>query len=160
MNDALLRGLRDIHGPPPATATFPDGGLAVLLLLLLLVLLVLLALVGHWAYRRYRVWHRQRPALRALAVLRAAFDRDGDSRQLAAGLSTLLRRVALYRFPPAAVAGLCGDRWLVFLDETGGGGRFVAGPGRVLTTAPYTPTATLATAELCAVVADWLRRNA
>jgi len=68
--------------------------------------------------------------------------------------------VALTRFPRREVAALSGDPWLRFLDETGGGGRFSDGPGRVLTSAPYQPTAQLNARELYDLVRDWVYRNA
>jgi len=149
-----LLELRDIHAPgipglwPPAPGWWLLG-------LLVLIVLFLLARQLLRLYRRYR---RRRAAF---AALRLAGQRlEGDVRDLAAELSVLLRRVALSRFPRREVAALSGDSWLQFLDETGGGGRFSEGPGRVLTSAPYQPVAQLNPRELYELVRDWVHKNA
>ena len=54
-----------------------------------------------------------------------------------AQVARILRRVALVSFPRNNVAPLIGRDWLLFLDQTGGAGQFVDGPGRWLSTAPY-----------------------
>ena len=74
-------------------------------------------------------------------------------------MSTLLKRVALARFPRKEVASLTGNAWLTFLDRTGGDGGFVSGPGRVLATAPYAPNAVVDHAALIDLAKDWVRRN-
>jgi Ca-activated chloride channel family protein len=56
---------------------------------------------------------------------------------------------------------LAGLDWLRFLDESGGDGRFVDGPGRVLATLPYRRAlpANLDVETLLALVHDWVRAN-
>ena len=148
--------LRDIHAAPPPDFWPPAPGWWVVALLALLAL----ALLGRWLYRRYVIWRRRRFVLVALKEVRKTFDQDGNAAQFAAGLSMLLRRVALARFPRATVAGLSGARWLCFLDETGGGGRFANGPGSVLLSAPYAPHTALDGKALYTLVKDWIKRNA
>lgn len=94
--------------------------------------LVLLALAA-WGVNRLAA-HRRLNAYRraALRELQAA----GPD---AAAIAAILRRAALAAFPRAEVAGLTGPDWLDFLDRSYGGNDFSAGPGRVLTQAPYRP---------------------
>lgn len=147
--------LRDIHAAADPSWWPPAPGWWLLAALLLAGLAVLARL----AWRRYRAWRRQRRILGELDRARADFQRHGDPVRLAAELSVLLRRAALAGWPRERVAGVHGRPWLEFLDRTGGGGKFRDGPGRVLASAPYAPRAEIQAEELCALVADWLKRN-
>jgi len=150
-----LAGLRGYHLPdavtwwPPAPGWWLLGGL-------LLVLVVALALCR---MRRRRRRAAARQALDELARLRAdlaAHDNPGD---FVRGLSRLLRRFALVRFPRRRVAGLTGAAWLEFLDAHGGGGRFSVGPGRLLAEAPYRSPAELPAEQLATLVEGWILHN-
>ncbi len=153
MNEPLQ--LRDIHPAADPSWWPPAPGWWLLTVLLLVGLVVL----GRLAWRRYRVWRRQRQILAELERARAAFQSHGDPTRLAGELSMLLRRAALAGWPREQIAGLHGQPWLAFLDRTGGEGKFQDGPGRVLVSAPYAPRAELRSEELCALVADWLKHN-
>ena len=147
MGDPLAE-LRGYHPPDPVSWWPPAPGWW----LLALLIVGLLTWVMVWALgaRRRRRLARAAPraALDELAALRAAHARDGDATAFARGLSRLLRRFALARYPRRAVAGLSGEDWLAFLDAHGGGGRFQAGPGRELLTAPYRPAKGQARSEV------------
>ncbi len=54
-------------------------------------------------------------------------DADGNDLELVRGLSRLLRRFALARFPRTMVAGLTGDAWLGFLDRIPDDNAFIPG---------------------------------
>lgn len=73
-----------------------------------------------------------------------------------AGVSTLLRRVALHQYPNENVAGLQGEAWLAFLDKTGKTTQFTQGKGRVLLTAPYQPGAEKTDEALVEIVTQWI----
>ncbi len=148
--------LRDIHAAPAPDIWPPAPGWWVLTVFLVLAFVVGGRLLLRW-YHRHR---RRRAVLGNLAESRRAFERDGSATELAAALSMLLRRVALARFPRDRVAGIQGEAWLRFLDTTGGAGRFLQGPGQVLVTAPYAPRAQLDVDALCALVKDWVLKNA
>ena len=126
-------GLRDIHSAP-ATDFWPPAPGWWLLTALLVALLAWLAIRLLYAWRRRRLRQQILAELDGLAV--CAPD------QLAAQVSTLLRRIALMYFRRSEVAPLAGSAWLAFLDKTGGGGAFSTGPGRVLASAPYAAAGT------------------
>jgi len=150
-----LAGLRGYHLPEPVSWWPPAPGWWVLAGLAVLVCLMVLG----WLLRRRRRRAAARLALGELAALRAAYQRDADPARFARGLSRLLRRFALARFPRGEVAGLAGQRWLGFLDAHGGAGRFREGPGRLLADAPYRPRAEIPADELAALAEAWIRAN-
>lgn len=129
MDEADLLGrLRDIHtGAPPPWPPAPGWWLVLLTVLALAALTV-------WLLRRRH--GLRRAALAELRRIERRWHADGDPAALAAGLSLLLRRVALAKAPRADVAGLTGEAWLAWLDA-GVGPRFASGPGRALLTLPF-----------------------
>lgn len=151
-----LDELRDIHLPPPPylTTLVPEGWEAALV-----VAALALVAAACWGLRRFLQRRRLRCALRELAGLAAEHRRDGDATRLAAGLSRLLRRYAVVRFPQAEVAGLTGGDWLRFLDAHGGQGDFVEGAGAALASRPYRAAGEIDAAALIAVVRRWLKVN-
>lgn len=140
--------LRDIHLPDPV-GWWPPAPLW----WLLAALLAAAVAIGLWHYRRGRT---RRAALRELAALRAQFAGHQDAACLLRDLSALMRRVALAHHPRAAVAGLCGDAWLDFLDRSGPGG-FRHGPGRALADGPYRRAAAVDAAALLGACERWVR---
>jgi len=155
-NPQQLLQLRDIHLPGPPAFWPPAPGwwaLAALLLALLAWLTVI-------AWRRYRIRRQRRRVLSALARLEHDLASEPTPDALAQ-LSMLLRRLALTRFPRRHVAALTGMAWLHFLDESGGDGRFAAGPGQVLATGPYQRSLPpdFDAARLVALLREWVARN-
>lgn len=124
--------LRDIHLPPAPGVWPPAWGWW----LLVLVLLVTLAWMGLWLWRLFEM-RRQRARLLALLGQFDRADADDIGPAFLAGISRLLRRIALLRYPRSQVAALSGTDWLRFLDRSGGAGRFERGPGRMLADGPY-----------------------
>jgi hypothetical protein len=152
----LLAQLRGYHLPTPVSWWPPAPGWWVLAGLVFAGIAGALWLVAH-RRRRRAVAHRAQLELQALLD---AFHQDADAAAFARGLSRLLRRFALTRFPRTAVAGLAGADWLAFLDAHGGGGRFAVGPGRVLAEAPYRPASEIPADDLARLAGDWIARNA
>lgn len=155
MTSPSLDQLRDIHLPPTPGLWPPAAGWWLVALILVLGTVL-------WVARR-RI--RQRPlraALRELDALARTHARDDVL--LARGISRLLRRYVLWRFPQAGAAGLTGKDWLQFLDQHGGAGCFTQGPGAVLASLPYRrPRAAGQEADAAALLAlarHWLRMNA
>ena len=155
MNSMLPLELRDIHDAPPPGFWPPAPGWWIIALLAILALTAL----SRRLFQRYYRWRRQRMALVILADIYQAFVQDKNASRFAAEVSILMRRLALLRFPRRNVAGLSGANWLAFLDETGGKGRFINGPGSILKTAPYMPKTELNAQELYALVKDWIKQN-
>ena len=150
-----LADLRGYH-LPDAVAWWPPAPGWWLLAGLLLVLIIGL---GFYLVRRRRRRAAARMALGELARLRSDFASNGKPGDFVRGLSRLLRRFALARFPRHRVAALTGTAWLEFLDANGGDGRFRDGLGRLLVEAPYRPMAELPTDALADLAADWIQRN-
>lgn len=151
-----LEGLRAWHLPEPVSWWPPAPGWWVTAALVLL----LLGSLVWWGFRRHRERAVARAAHRELQGLRGAFKTSGDSLSYIRGLSRLLRRFAIARYPRRRVAGLTGGDWLSFLDEKGGKGRFGNGIGRVLVDAPYRPYGEIPADEIADLVKDWIAQNA
>jgi len=150
-----LAGLRGYH-LPEAVAWWPPAPGWWLLAAVVLALAVGLTL---YLLRRRRRRAAARLALEELAGLRSALAARQGVDVFLSGLSRLLRRFALTRFPRNRVAGLTGQPWMDFLDEHGGHGRFRNGSGRLLAEAPYRPATELPADELADLVEDWIKRN-
>lgn len=115
-----LAALRDIQLPDPVAFWPPAPGwwLAAALCAAMIVAAILFA--------RARRRSMRRAALRELSAVEGRFESRGDPAELAQGLSALLRRTALARFPDASVAALHGAHWLRFLAGRGGKAGFPA----------------------------------
>ncbi len=143
--------IREIKLPEGVSGWPPAPGWWLLAGLILLAVVVAIAL-----YRRRAL---RRAALRELERLRRDYQSIGDPSALAAGLSKLLRRVALARATRVSVAGLRGEAWLGYLDRTGRTRDFSGGPGRVLRTLPYSGDGELEASALLSLARRWIRRN-
>lgn len=148
-----LDALHDIHLPPPPGLWPPAPGWW------LVALAVSLVVALWWMRRRVRRTPHY-AALRELDRLSESFARDRDTIALARGLSRLLRRYALWRFPHLPTAGLTGCDWLRFLDAHGGEGAFCDGAGAVLESLPYRADGQADGAALIVLVRRWLKENA
>jgi hypothetical protein len=151
---APVLDLRDVHAPPLPGFWPPAPGWWVAAALLT-GLLVYVAVRLFRAYRR----HRQRQqVLGILDGLVAGYTKE-DAVGFVTGVSMLLRRVALRRFPRRQVAVVFGADWCRFLDETGGGAGFSRGAGRVLADGPYAARVQVDPEELATLARAWIRRN-
>ena len=106
-----LSALRDIHLPEPVSWWPLAAGWWVVIGIALASVLV--ALLRDRTRRRLRA-----SALDEVERLAARCRQGTDSSRLATGLSVLLRRVALVRFPGQGVAAMHGDAWTTFLGRT------------------------------------------
>jgi len=116
---ADLSRLADIVTPAPVSWWPPAPGWWILCA----ALLVVLAILAHRALLRYRRNAYRRAALADLSTL-AAID-DGAS---LAGISSVLKRVALVSYRRPEVASLTGEAWAAFLDRAAGTNAFTKGP--------------------------------
>lgn len=154
MNAApTIDALRDIHMPPPPGLWPPAPGWW-------FVATVVALIAAAWWIRRHRRRAPLRAALRELEALSRRFAGPKDAVALASGISRLLRRYAVWRFPDCAAAGLTDADWLAFLDARGGKGAFSAGPGAVLVSLPYRATGNADVTALVALARRWLEGNA
>lgn len=147
--------LRAIHAPPPPELWPPAPGWW----LVAVVLGAALVFLGLRGYRHYRLRRQRRQVLAVLDGLATAYS-EADAQGFVTDVSMLLRRVALARFPRKQVASLLGTDWLGFLDETGGDGAFMAGPGQVLATGPYAAQVEVDAEALTALARVWITKNA
>ena len=124
--NAALEQLRDIYVPAPETGFGISGDYSSWLVL------GLLGLVLAWLIRRHVILSPRLIALKELNDIRRAHVNATTSRQTLVRASALIRRLALSLYPPEQVAGLTGELWLAFLDETSKSTFFIDGEGRVL----------------------------
>lgn len=104
----------------------------------LLIVLVIVAIVG--SYVLYKRLTRQTATKQAKAILLAIRANDSNDILLTIKeLSVCLRRVAMSVDSREKVAGLVGDVWLDYLDESMDDAPFKTGIGRLLVDAPYQP---------------------
>ncbi|MGF1547176.1 MAG: DUF4381 domain-containing protein [Thiotrichales bacterium] len=153
MTPDRLAALRDIHLPPAPPLWPPAPGWWALGVLALLSVAAII-----WVLRRRAQRARRVAAIEAL-LADAVRESGEDQARLLAALSAILRRVALGRYPRAEVAHLTGAEWLGFLDRSGGGGQFGAGPGAVLAYGPYQTATEYDRAALVRLARRWIRRN-
>ena len=122
--------LRDIH-LPDAISWWPlaFGWWA---LVLIVVIGIAVFAVRFYAARRQRVARRE--IQKAMDTLHTGQDPALCAQQF----STIMRRFAMtISDEPDAVAGLAGENWLLFLDESWENEEFTHGEGRLLLSAPY-----------------------
>lgn len=142
--------LRDIH-VPPVTWWPPAIGWWMLAILALIVLAGGMALM----VRARRRAQPRRAARRELEVLAARFARDRNSHALAAGLSRLLRRIALMIEPAAAAKDAAG--WRAFIERRAPGA-FGDEQLGVLLEAPYRAHPHFDAEDLLAAARTWCER--
>ncbi|MGD8559796.1 MAG: DUF4381 domain-containing protein [Gammaproteobacteria bacterium] len=130
--------LRDIHLPGPVSWWPPAPGWwisAALLLLLVAAVFVVRAL--------RKKQQLKRAALAEFNSIVSQYHEQGNPQQLINQLSVLLRRLSVSRFPSQRAAGLTGQDWLAFLDQTAAQYRqkmpssFASDIGEQLISVPY-----------------------
>lgn len=128
--------LRDIH-LPEAISWWPIAPgwwlLAAGLLLALLVIII--------ARKVFLSRQLKRDIKVELENIKQQFQQTQNKSQLAKSLSILIRRTTISYYPSKNIAGLTGENWLVFLDQTNANAsadiKFESRTGNVLLTAPY-----------------------
>lgn len=128
--------LRDIHLPAEPSWWPPAPGWWLLLGILIAVLLLGYYLNKKRSYRRLSAVNLAR---QSLSSLKNQYAEQQDGKAIVRELSILLRRLSISIFPRADSAGLTGDQWLLFLDQSMSDKIFSQGPGRILIEAPYRP---------------------
>lgn len=140
---------------PPSISMWPQTWGARLVIVLVAVLLI----AGLWyVIRRYRADAYRRAASRELTAIAQEAASGLRSVDTIEAVALLVRRTALVAFPRREIAMLSGPGWLAFLDDSFAGEGFVAGPGTVVSIAPYDPRSVVANdvAPLIALVRRWI----
>lgn len=150
--DAELQQLKDIH-LPPAINTWPLAPGWITLFALLLIALVYLIYV---VYRRHKKKYTVKYALARLAQIKLLMADNPEGVNIAAEISTLIRRTALYYYRREEIAGLSGNDWLSFLNRSGHTTQFTEETGRLLIYAPYQKSITADLMPLLTLTASWL----
>lgn len=141
----LLNQLVEPETPAAIPMTPQTAGWAVLLVLVLAAFLAGCL----WGVRRWKSNAYRRAALEML-------DAAGDS---APEIASILRRTALAAWPRSEVANLAGDKWLAFLNETGGHGAFSGSAAQTLIEAPYDKRVGPAPQDLQSAARHWVRMH-
>ena len=144
---SLLDQLRDVIPPPEPGFWPPAIGWWTIAILLVAISVGFMYLLN-MAKARHARQHLTRDISNAATL---------ESGQVAVRLSILMRKVAMKRFPQSSVAGLTGEEWLEFLDQSGETDQFTRGPGRLLTTAPYDRHSVTDVEALVRVCMSWVR---
>lgn len=150
-----LAQLRDIHMPAAVGAWPPAPGWW----LLTILVLALIAGLIIWRILRHRRLAYKREALAEWQNIHTRYLNDKDAEALLADLSVLLKRACITRYGRDQVAGLAGEPWLAFLDQTGKCTEFTQGPGRALVSQRFTPHPQLDGPALLNVTQTWLNKQ-
>lgn len=132
MNPALQQ-LKDIH-LPPAIHRWPVAPGWIILYVLAIALIIYLVI--YWYHRKKRRY-TVNFAMQRLSQLKGLMSDNPQNINVAAEISTLIRRTALYYYHRDVIAGLSGQNWLRFLNESGHTTEFTAETGQLLVDAPY-----------------------
>lgn len=155
MNPQATDQLRDIHLPDPVGWWPPAPGWW----LLLLLCIALIAGALWWRRYRFRKLAYKREALAEWQNIHARYLNDKDNAVLLAELSVLLKRTSITRYGRTETAGLAGEQWLEFLDQTGKCQDFSKGAGRALVDQRFSPRPDLNGAELLQATLLWLNKQ-
>ena len=134
--------LRDIHLPEPISWwPIAPGWWIIFASLFLLIVVIFIA------KRMYISKQLKRDIKAELKNIKQQFQQTQNKPQLAKALSVLLRRASMSYYPKTDIAGLTGDHWLSYLDESNAnasaGNNFQSDTGKVLLSAPYLPDNTV-----------------
>lgn len=140
MNQETLN-LRDIHLPEPISWWPLAPGWW-----LLLALIVITAVAVFLTVKIYRARQLKRDIRQQLTKIKHQFSQSDNKTQLAKDLSALLRRANISYYPQTNIAGLTGENWLLWLDNShrkstgkSANGGFLSKTGKILLSAPYLP---------------------
>jgi hypothetical protein len=147
-----LQNLKDIHLPHPVNMWAVAPGW-VILAVLLSGLVIFLSVIG---YRRYKRRKTVKFAMKRLKQLKQLNAENPEDINIAVEISALIRRTALRYFPREKIAGLSGNDWLLFLNESGNTTQFSDETGRLLIDAPYRKNNTSDLMPLFALTQEWL----
>lgn len=153
--------LRDIHLPDPISWWPPAPGWWILLALI--IFLTAGVIIGIKIYNS-RALHRN--VVSEIETIKNNFKINADQYELIQSLSVLLRRSCISFYPRNETAGLTGEDWLRYLDNTSPNRssvqnyQFHQGIGAILASAPYMPESAVSSINTDALIAlceSWLQ---
>lgn len=153
-NSPALANLRDIHLPHPISVWPIAPGYYVIALVL-----VLISLIVFFAHNYYQRATPKREALKQLDDLLMSYQEDQDAQAAIAGVSMLLKRVALTYFPRTSVASLHTTEWVTFLETHSKALDFTT-IREVLIYGPYQPTQEkISIVDLVSFAKQWIKQR-
>jgi len=134
--------LRDIHLPEPVSWWPIAPGWWIIIASIFLIIAVV------FISRKIYISKQLKRDIKAeLENIKQQFQKTQNKSQLAKSLSILLRRASISYYPKADIAGLTGNNWLSYLDESktnsSADNSFQSDIGKVLLSAPYLPDKSL-----------------
>ncbi len=137
LNPQILN-LRDIHLPEPISWWPIAPGWWIIIASIFLIIAVVFI-----SRKIYISKQLKRDIKDELENIKQQFQQTQNKSQLAKSLSILLRRASISYYPKADIAGLTGDNWLSYLDDSKTNSstdhNFQSDIGKVLLSAPYLP---------------------
>ena len=150
--DPALQQLKDIH-LPNAMTMWPIASGWIILFIIMLLCIALVSFI--WFKRRQRKY-TVKFALIRLKRLKDSLPNCFGNSKVAAEISTLMRRTALYYYRREAVAGLTGKAWINFLNSNSPTVLFTEKAGQLLTDAPYQQSYEIDLSPLFTATQAWL----
>ncbi len=130
--------LRDIHLPEPISWWPIAPGWWLLITALFLIITLFFIIKKIYASRQLK-----RDIRSELETIKQQFYKIQDKSRLVKSLSVLLRRASISYYPKTNIAGLTGNDWLSYLDQTSNETstrmKFQSDIGNILLSAPYLP---------------------
>ncbi len=155
MQQDPLADLRDIHLPEPIGWFPPAPGWWVLTLLVIGTI----AGLAYWRWRKHKALAYKREALLEFESLQARYLSHRDDSRLLSEISALLKRTCITKYGRERSAGLAGENWLIFLDQTGSTQEFSDGSGRALVSQRFVATPQVDAQELLNITKQWLEKQ-
>jgi hypothetical protein len=147
-----LQQLKDIHLPHAIAMWRVAPGWTTLY-----IVTALLFVYGCYiGYQKRNERYAIRCAILKLNKLQSLTKDNPENINIAAEISILVRRTALYYFKRDKVAGLTGEDWLQFLNESGSTSQFSEACGKLLIDAPYQKNNHADLTPLFALTKNWL----
>ncbi len=130
--------LRDIHLPDPVSWWPIAPGWWIIIASVILIIVVILIAKNIYLKKKLN-----RDIKTELEIIKQQYQLTQNKPLLAQSLSLLLRRASISYYPKTDIAGLIGNEWLAYLDDTrnrsSANKKFQSETGKVLLSAPYLP---------------------
>jgi len=153
--DDPLSQLADIHLPDTISLWPPAFGWWILLCALCaLTLLAIRWFISRRKNNKYKV-----EAATILAEIRQRYQSTDNTLNALESINSLLKQTCMTRFGRHETAGLSGEAWLSFLDQSGDTTDFSKGPGRSLIYTLYTPNPVAPVEELLDITKKWIAKQ-